>query len=446
MSKKPNVVFIIADQWSKKHGDGSGENRDGLKTPGLDGLAQEGMRFENSYSSFPLCCPARASMFTGVMPHDHQITHNEEQFVEKEGAIPKRDDLATMGACFKEAGYETAYFGKEHAGGYGWDQMDTLGSFAYSGGGMLAEGSAYDSMFTKDAIEYLKQPHEQPFYMTLSLINPHDICKVLGGKVQGATFADAIFFCRDDNELYLRQQPRANVPENFTSKTLPGMIREHDYMFEEMKTMTQNDWRRYISTYNLLVEKTDWYIQLVLDTLKTQGLADETIVVFTTDHGDMMGAHGIIAKTNFYEESANTQLIVKYPSIIQAGVVNHEAMISTIDLMPTLLDLCDINIPPTVKGKSFKEALTGDNSAHDHVFSMNYDGRMVRFEQFKYILSEMDGQVYELLFDLEQDPLESTNVAGVKGYETAAAKGSTLLKTYLAKEKLGLKFTYSWED
>ena len=445
MKKQPNVLFIIADQWSTKHGNGSGKNRDGLQTPGLDALAAEGVRFENSYSAFPLCCPARATMFTGVMPHEHRITHNEEQFVYAEGKLPSRDDLPTMGECFKKAGYETAYFGKEHAGGYGWDAMDTLGSFSYSGGGMLAEGSAYDSIFTRDAIDYIKQDHAKPFYMTLSLINPHDICKVLGGKVQGATFADAIFFCRDDSETYLRNTPRAHVPSNHEAGTLPGMIRENDYMFEEMKSMNENDWKRYISTYNLLVEKTDWYIQLVLETLKQQGLADDTIVVFTTDHGDMMGAHGIIAKTNFYEESANTQLIMRYPDVIKAGIVNQEAMISTQDLMPTFLDLCGIEIPSSVTGKSFKAALNGEQAGHEYVFSMNYDSRMVRFENYKYIKSEMDGRMYEILIDLKNDPDETTNFSGVLGYEDIKARGKALLEAYLAQEKLNVKFSYSWE-
>ena len=151
MIKKPNVVLIVSDQWSTRIVDGSGEYDTGVQTPAIDRLAAEGIRFTNSYSSFPLCCPARASIFTGLMPHKHRIIDNEEIYWDKYGQYPTRTDAATMGATFKAAGYKTAYFGKEHAGDYGWEAIDEFGSMQYSAGGMLAEGSAYDQIFTRDA-------------------------------------------------------------------------------------------------------------------------------------------------------------------------------------------------------------------------------------------------------------------------------------------------------
>ena len=193
-NQPPNILLIIADQWSTRFVDGSGSYTSGVRTPGIDRLAAEGIRFQNSYASFPLCCPVRASMFTGLLPHRHHILHNEENYIDKYGAYPTRTDVATMGTEFKRHGYKTAYFGKEHAGDYGWSGIDEFGSMKYSSGGMLAEGSAFDGVFTRDAIRFIQSEHERPFYMVLSLINPHDLCKVLGGKGKGATFADAIFF------------------------------------------------------------------------------------------------------------------------------------------------------------------------------------------------------------------------------------------------------------
>jgi arylsulfatase A-like enzyme len=227
-----------------------------------------------------------------------------------------------MGELFQEDGYETCYFGKEHAGGYGWKGIENFGSMKYSAGGMLADGSAYDQIFTKDAIEFINQEHEKPFYMTLSLINPHDICKVLGGKVQGATFMDAIFFCRDESEPYLRYNDRASLPSNYNLPYIKGMINDEDYMYKELEERNENEWRRYISTYNLLIEKTDWYIELVLDALKKNGLEEDTIVVFITDHGDLMGSHKLIAKTAFYEESAKTFMLLRYPKKIKHAINN----------------------------------------------------------------------------------------------------------------------------
>ena len=439
--EKPNVLLIISDQWSTRVADGSGDYENGIQTPGIDRLAAEGMRFEQSYSSFPLCGPARASLFTGLMPQKHQIIDNEEIFMDQLGYIPSRDDLPTMGRYFKAAGYETAYFGKEHAGGYAWEGNDEFGSMKFSAGGMLAEGSAYDPIFTRDAINFIKREHERPFYMTLSFINPHDICKVLGGKVKGATFADAIFFCRTDDEPYLRFQERPGLPANFDAPVVPGMIRDREYMYEELAAWTESDWRRYLATYMLLIEKTDWYIDLVLDALRDAGLDENTLVVFTTDHGDMVGSHGIIAKTAFYEESVRTQLLMRYPGQIAPDSVDGESLVGSIDLMPTLLDFCKIEIPEGLHGHSFKARCLGEDTGEfTHLFSENPDGRMLRFEHYKYIHSEIYGEEHEILFDLETDPDETTNVFGQPGYEDASACARATLDNWLARERLGVSF------
>lgn len=439
--ERPNVLLLISDQWSTRVADGSGDYHNGIQTPGIDRLASEGMRFTESYSSFPLCCPARASLFTGRMPHNHQIIDNEETFMDRLGYIPARDDIPTLGRLFKEAGYETAYFGKEHAGGYAWDGVDNFGSMKFSAGGMLAEGSAYDQIFTKDAIEFIAGEHTQPFYMTLSLINPHDICKVLGGKVKGATFADAIFFCRDDDELYLRFQERPGLPANHEAPVVPGMIRDREYMYQELEEWSESDWRRYIATYYLLIEKTDWYIQLVLDALEDAGLAANTLVVFTTDHGDMMGSHGLIAKTNFYEESARTHLLVRYPGQITPGSVEHESLVGSIDLLPTLLDFCDIDVPEGLDGQSLKSrCLGGDAGDFSRLFSENPDGRMLRFNHYKYVRSRVYGEEREILFDLESDPHESRNVFGQPRYDEVSQRAQATLEAWLEREELGLTF------
>jgi choline-sulfatase/glucosamine-6-phosphate deaminase len=355
--------------------------------------------------------------------------------------MPACDDIPTLGCLFKEAGYETAYFGKEHAGGYAWDGVEDLGSMKYSAGGMLAEGSAYDPIFTRDAIDFIRGEHDRPFYMTLSLINPHDICKVLGGRVKGATFADAIFFCRTDEEPYLRFQERPGLPSNYDAPVVPGMTRHRDYMYEELAQLSESAWRRYIAAYYLLIEKTDWYIELVLDALRDAGLEEDTIVVFTTDHGDMMGGHGIIAKTTFYEESARTQMLVRYPGRIAPGSVDRESFVGSIDLMPTLLDLCGIEVPEGLDGRSFRSRCLGGNEGDfSHLFSENPDGRMLRFDHHKYVHSEVYGEAHEILFDLEADPEERTNVFGQLGYEDVSAYARVTLDAWLEEQGLGLRF------
>mgnify|MGYP000559422401 FL=1 len=437
--KKPNVVIIISDQLSTRIVDGSGHNKHNVSTRGIDSIAKEGVRFTESYSAFPLCGPARSSIFTGMMPHNHNITDNEEVFNDQLGFIPRDENIKTMGELFKKDGYETCYFGKEHAGGYGWKGIDNFGSMKFSAGGMLAEGSAFDQIFTKDAIDFINQEHKDPFYMTLSLINPHDICKVLGGKVQGATFMDAIFFCRDDSEPYLRFNERASLPTNYDIPYIKGMIDDEDYMYKELDDRDENEWRQYISTYNLLVEKIDWYIELVLEALKKNGLEEDTIVVFTTDHGDLMGSHKLIAKTNFYEESAKTFMLVKYPKKIEPAI-NSEAKISSIDLMPTLLDLCNISAPSEIDGKSFKEALYNDNKNFDILVSENPFGKMIRYQSLKYIRSIIHGVEYEILLDLDKDPEESTNFIEDSSYQKKVIFLREYLNNYLKEKGIALNY------
>nr|WP_086940605.1 sulfatase-like hydrolase/transferase [Thaumasiovibrio occultus] len=441
--KQPNVIVIIADQWSTKMADGSGKPGM-LKTPGIDKMAAEGKRFENSYSSYPLCCPARASLYTGLLPHNHGLIDNEEIIHHQTGEFPTPENFLaeteTMGEAFKRAGYDTGFFGKEHAAGYGWRGIDDTGSFSYTGGGYLAEGSVYDQVFAKDAIEFITKERENPFYMTLSFINPHDICKTLGGPVGGKNISDAIFFCRNDDEKYLRNEERKNLPENFHDQYIEGMIKHEDYMYKELDDLDENYWKQFISTYGLLVENTDWLVNLVMNTLKAQGLDEDTIILFTADHGEMMGSHRLIAKTVFYEESAKTPMIIRYPAGVKAGQVDSDNMVSTIDIMPTLLDLCGIETTDKMDGKSFKEGLVGEAVTHEETFCENYFSRMFRFKQYKYVASHVYEKDYQILIDLENDPKETKNLFNQPGYEDVSAYAEKRMNEWLAQETIGLEF------
>jgi choline-sulfatase len=119
----------------------------------------------------------------------------------------------------------------------------------------------------------------------------------------------------------------------------------------------------------------------------------------------MLGSHGLISKIPFYEESAKTLMLVHQPGVIEKGIVNDDALINTTDLMPTMLDLCGIPIPAGLDGKSFKAQCYGEeNDNFQETFSVNADGRMLRFGHYKYVRSRIYDQDYEILFDLEQDP------------------------------------------
>ena len=436
--KPPNVILIISDQWSTRVSDGSGNYNNGILTPSIDNLASSGIRFTQSYSTYPLCTPARASLFTGLYSHNNDVGFN----LRRDSILDQASIYPTIGKSFKQAGYNIAYFGKEHAGGYGYASATEFGSMLHSDGGMLAEGSAYDPIFTQDAIDYVNNSvDDKPFFMTLSLINPHDICRVLGGKVAGATFTDAIHFARNDDEPYLRFQDRPNLPENHNSTYEKGMILHKDFMYYEVFGLNENEWKRFISTYQLLIENTDRLIGQLLAAVKQKGIDDNTIIVFTTDHGEMAGSHKLIAKTTFYEESSKIPIIIKYPKIINPKTVNKKSLVGTIDIMPTLLDLAGINIPENLDGKSFKdEIINPETESKDFkvLFSQNQFGRMVRFDNYKYVRSVVYGKKYEILFDLINDPLESKNLINNSNHSSAIEKGRNLLDEWLTNQGTNL--------
>ena len=433
IDQPPNVILIISDQWSTKVSDGSGNYDNGILTPGIDLLAKQGISFKQAYSTYPLCTPARASLFTGLYSHHNDVGFN----LKKDSILARAQFTPTLGQSFKEAGYNVAYFGKEHAGGYGYASATEFGSMTHSNGGMLAEGSAYDPIFTEDAIKYIKDQKDKPFFMTLSLINPHDICRVLGGKVQGATFADAIHFARNDDEPYLRFQPRPDLPNNHEVAYEKGMILHEDFMYKEVFELNEDQWKRFISTYQLLIENTDRLIGLLLKNLKEQGLEENTIVMFTTDHGEMSGSHKLIAKTTFYEESSKIPVIIRYPKEIKQSTTNNNALVSTIDIMPTLLDLAGVGIPKGIDGKSFKKQILESEvstNEFDIVFSQNQFGRMVRYDEFKYVRSVVYGITYEILYDIDKDPSESKNLLEDPKFKNQLIKGRKLLDDWLVNE------------
>ena len=277
--------------------------------------------------------------------------------------------------------------------------------------------------------------------MTLSLINPHDICRVLGGKVQGATFADAINLTRNDDEPYLRFQPRPDLPSNHEVVYEKGMILHEDFMYREVFGLNEDEWKRFISTYQLLIENTDRLIGQLLENLKEQGLEENTIVMFTTDHGEMAGSHKLIAKTTFYEESSKIPVIIRYPKEIKQSITNRDALVSTIDIMPTLLDLAGVEIPKGLDGRSFKKQIFEPeviSNEFDVVYSQNQFGRMVRYDQFKYVRSVVYGKPYEILFNIENDPNESTNLINDPRFNDKLVKGRKLLDDWLKTEKIKL--------
>ena len=215
------------------------------------------------------------------------------------------------------------------------------------------------------------------------------------------------------------------------------MILDKDFMYKEVFGLNEDQWKRFIATYQLLIENTDRLIGLLLESLKQQGLEENTIVLFTTDHGEMAGSHKLIAKTTFYEESSKIPVIIRYPKKIKQSTTNSEALVSTIDIMPTLLDLAGVKIPQGIDGRSFKNQILNpkvSTNEFDIVFSQNQFGRMVRYDEFKYVRSVVYGITYEILYDIDNDPNESKNLLDDPKFKNQLTKGRKLLDDWLVNE------------
>jgi arylsulfatase A-like enzyme len=171
--------------------------------------------------------------------------------------------------------------------------------------------------------------------------------------------------------------------------------------------------------------------------VENKGISDDTIIIFTTDHGEMAGSHKLIAKTTFYEESSKIPIIIKYPKRIKPKTVVENALVGTIDIMPSLLDLADVSVPDDLDGRSFKNEIINPNIKKNEfnvVYSQNQFGRMVRFDNFKYVRSIVYKDRYEILFDIKNDPLESENLINKIEYNNVVDQARNLLDEWLKNE------------
>ena len=425
---QPNIIFIMTDQQSATMMSCTGNNY--LETPALDRLASSGMRFELAYSPNPVCVPSRTSMMTGYFPSAFGVTSNGDA---KDAVIPSDVLENTMGKLMQRAGYHCVYGGKTH-----WAEgldMETCGFEEISRNTReeLAETCA----------EYFRSKPEEPFFMVASLINPHDICYVEidatieyyglpefapGAVVEREKIAEAVRLADKAKEdgnyntlcppLRSNFQITENIPEMILAKGSSKPVGEpkssdvYYYMNEHVRNnWTEEDWRMHHWIYHRLTEDVDRQIGTILDALRETGLDKNTFIVFTSDHGDMDGAHMMVHKGYFYDESTRVPFIIAGPGVKQ-GVDNEHLISSSVDLIPTFCDLAGIEIPDGVQGHSVKPLAMGEASDEwrEYVISENGRGRMVRSAQYKYNLYK-GGEPREMLLDMEKDPGELKNLA-----------------------------------
>jgi arylsulfatase A-like enzyme len=396
MPDRPNILLVITDQQTAFAMSCMG-NRD-IKTPAMDGLAERGTLFELAYCAQPLCTPSRASMFTGMMPHECGVTKNRL-------GIPEELRSQELGHVMARAGYDCAYGGKWHVPEV--PMVEGHGFRIYSDFG--------DDDLAERCVSFLNEPHEKPFFCVAGFDNPHNICEY--GRSQSLPWGN----------LPSPPPPEEcpNLPPNFAIPPFePEIIRVEqacDFAKNPGLNWTGEDWRRHRWGYNRIVEKGDAAIGRIFDALRETGLEENTLVIITSDHGDGYAAHQWTQKSVMYEEPMRVPMIIACPGG-QRGVNDREHLVNTgLDIFPTICDFAGAEVPKGLRGGSLR-GLVEDQSAtlwREALFAETKfdgnrgyatEGRMVRTLRYKYVIYDK-GKYREQLFDMQADPGEMVNLA-----------------------------------
>jgi arylsulfatase A-like enzyme len=401
-SARPNILYIMTDQ--QFAGAMSCAGCKDVKTPAMDSLAQSGVRFENAYCPFPLCVPCRVSMMTGRMPHEIGVARNV-------GTDFGIGGLPMMGRLFSDAGYDCGYAGK-------WHLPVTTEQKSLHGFEIAAKGGRKDSGILAAFARFLDTKRSQPFLYVASFVNPHNICQY----ARGEALPDGPIGDDPPPDRCPALPANFGIPDN-EPEILRAIQKKDDQVYPTVGWPPER-WRQYRWAYYRMIEKVDALIGGVLDALRKSGQEERTLVIFSCDHGDGMGAHRWNQKQALYEEVVRVPFIVSLKGATKAGLVDRTHLVSSgLDLLPTLCDWAGVEPPKIQRGLSVRALAEGrepktwrDEVVAETAFStrgggaFGVKGRMVRTAKYKYV-AYSEGRLREQLFDLEKDPGEMANLA-----------------------------------
>jgi len=413
---KPNVVLVLADQWRAQACGYAGDPNLQGKTPSVDRLAAEGVVFSHAVSCCPVCTPYRASLLTGQYPLTHGLFLND---------VCLSTNATSLAQAYAQSGYDTAYIGKWHLDGHGrsayipperrqgfdyWKVLecthDYNRSFYYAGDDVTRRvWPGYDvAAQTKDAQAYLSRhaKSNRPFLLVLAWGPPHD--------------------------------PYGTAPERYRQRFDPDGV--------AVRPNVQGSPNKDLAGYYAHIAAMDECLGELLRTLDETGLQENTVVVFTSDHGDMLGSHGMGRKQKPWDEAILVPLVVRGPAVQKRRVI--DTPINTPDLMPTLLGLCGEPIPATVQGEDCSGWIRGTGAPKDNpVLIACYtpfgewtrkrggrEYRGVRSARYTYV---RDLQGPWLLYDNAVDPYQLDNLVGKPGSAVVQAELENELQRLLQK-------------
>jgi arylsulfatase A-like enzyme len=410
MGDQPNILFIMTDQQAYTGMSCTGNPY--LDTPAFDALAAEGMRFDRAYVTQPLCLPLRSNIQTGRYSHEIGTINNGR---------PIQGEFPMLGVLIRDAGYENAYIGKWHVGTSfekaGYDNASNVG---------------LDDKKADAACEFLLREHEKPFFLTVSFMNPHNVCEL----ARGQNLPDGPI---GDPPTDLSLLPP--LPDNFSiPANEPTVIREiQNSSAVHYPTLDWDElkWRQYLWGYYRLCEKVDAELGRVLDALEECGQADNTAIVFCSDHGEGIAMHHWNQKQILYDQATRVPMII-VPPHDRDGTVSNDLISVGIDVPVTILDLAGVTQPDSMPGVSLLPLVLGETDSIDRDYviaetmfarggtNLGATGRMIRTDRFKYCVYD-NGERREQLFDMNADPGEMNNLAGAEAFQNELIRHRKLL-------------------
>ncbi len=416
--KRPNILLLFADDQPQSCLGVAGNKE--IKTPNLDRLARRGVFFNNAFVTTAICCSSRASILTGQHMYRHGVTDfkmplNAEAFQKSYPAL------------LRKAGYRTGYLGKYAIGNpsihprelclpasefdewYGFPQAINFKQTIDGNTRFLTE------VMTEKAIAFFRSTKaDQPFCLTVAFKEPHGPFNYFDPKVPNVY---------SDVEI--------SAPPTFTRQAFeaqPEFIRHSLNGDGSVKRLNDpSQYQKTVRTFYRTVTRADMAVGQILEALKELGLDDNTVVIYSSDHGSLLGDHGLFGKWLMYENSIRVPLIIYDPRVDskQAGARPNEIALN-IDLAPTMLSLAGIEIPSAMQGKSLMPIVQGESPPdwrscfyYEHTYNTKpprspiakVEG--IRTERWKYTRYPDTTPVFEQLFDLDADPLEQHNLAAV---------------------------------
>lgn len=456
--EKPNVLFIIADDLTAT-AVSAYENK-ACQTPNIDKLASQGTTYTRAYCQYPVCGPSRASFMSGYYPNATTTF----------GYISGRDNIGpdrkTWSQLFKENGYYTARVSKIYHMGVPGDiekgsdgkddpaswtekynsqgpewkapgegelvQGNPDGSLPIKGGNVMtivkADGDDLahsDGKTAEKACELIRQHKDEPFFIGVGFVRPH------------------VPFVAPKTYFTPYPHDKVSLPEKVPGDWDDIPKRGINYVTSVNGKMNETQEKKAVAAYYASVAYMDAQVGKVLNTLEEEGLTDNTIVVFTSDHGFHLGEHRFWMKVSLHEESARVPLIIKVPG--KKPAVCH-SFAELIDLYPTVAELAGLKTSPHLQGKSLTETLDNPKQkVRDMAFSVTQGGRtfLLRNDKWAYIQYDEDAGAGIELFDMKKDPKQYTNLATNPKYSKIVADFKEKLRNKLAEVRnndLGISY------